>query len=559
MDVEEAWALATGTGIKVAVLDVGVDLLHPDLQANLLQGYDAINSTIGGGYVGASYHGTACAGIIGAVANNGIGTAGVAYNSKIIPIRIGSGNSININAAALGINWAWQNGADILSNSWGGGSASPTLNTAINNAVTNGRSGKGCIVLFSTGNSNTSVANPATNPQVIAVGASSQCDQRKSPTSCDGETGWGSNYGTNLDIVAPGVKIYTTDITGSAGYELGNYAPNFNGTSSACPNAAGVVALILSMKPSLTGIQARQILENNTDKVTYTYSSNIAGQPNGTWNSEMGYGRINAYKALLSIAPTINGSGQVCATPSTFTLASATSPATWSVSPNIQIISSTSSSITVSEISNGQGTITATFQNGQTITKTIWVGAPSFNLEYYYFDPQPVKSTLCAESSDPNVTLAQQGVTTNIVFKDYFTNQIIANYTVLSNCIRSSSPWCIEATATNACGSTSVLYDCGFKMANTTTTAVKEDGNIFKVYPNPSNDVVNIEVRNQNNQPENGATIAGELFDMMRQSKAKVEINNNKATFSVRGLNKGIYVLKIYINNQVESHQIAVE
>ncbi|MET3012935.1 T9SS type A sorting domain-containing protein, partial [Flavobacterium psychrophilum] len=67
------------------------------------------------------------------------------------------------------------------------------------------------------------------------------------------------------------------------------------------------------------------------------------------------------------------------------------------------------------------------------------------------------------------------------------------------------------------------------------------------------------DLKDQENQPEKRATITGELFDMMGQSKSKVKINNNKATFSVRGLNKGIYVLKIYINNQVESHQIAVE
>ena len=83
--------------------------------------------------------------------------------------------------------------------------------------------------------------------------------------------------------------------------------------------------------------------------------------------------------------------------------------------------------------------------------------------------------------------------------------------------------------------------------------------NYYTIYPNPSNDIVNIEIRDVNNIPEKGETVSGELFDMMGQLKSKVEISNNKATFSVKGLNKGIYVLKIYINNQVESHQIAVE
>lgn len=81
----------------------------------------------------------------------------------------------------------------------------------------------------------------------------------------------------------------------------------------------------------------------------------------------------------------------------------------------------------------------------------------------------------------------------------------------------------------------------------------------YTVFPNPSNDIVNIELRDEKNQPERDAKISGELFDLLGLSKTKVEITDNKAILSVRGLNKGIYVLKIYINDQVETHQIAVE
>ncbi len=239
------------------------------------------------------------------------------------------------------------------------------------------------------------------------------------------------------------------------------------------------------------------------------------------------------------------GSQLICNTNETYTFSDTCklpSTVTWSVTPNLQIVSSTSYSVTVSQIYEGKGIITATFQNGQTITKTIWIGAPSFTFEYTYFDVQPVKSTLCVVSADPSVTLAQQGVT-NVAFT--------GSTMLYGDCIRTTAPFCKEATVTNACGSTTSKYDCDFfRTAN---------NNIFKVYPNPSNDIVNIEIRDANNIPEKGAAISGELFDMMGQSKSKVEISNNKATFSVRGLNKGIYVLKIYINNQVESHQIAVE
>ena len=298
MNVKEAWNIATGTGIKVAILDEGVQLNHPDLAGNLLTGYDATGHGTSGGYSGNDNHGTACAGIVGAISNN-IGVRGVAYNSKIIPIRIafknpGSNNWVtDANKIASGFLWAKNNGADIISNSWGGGSPSSTINNAINDCVNNGRGGKGCVVLFSSGNSNnSSLPYPASLSNVIAVGASSMCDERKSPSSCDGENWWGSNYGSGLSVVAPGVKIYTTKI-GS------QYMSDFNGTSSACPNAAGVAALILSVNPNFTKTQVRNILETTADKVGgYNYQTNPS-YPNGKWEENTGYGRINAYKAVL--------------------------------------------------------------------------------------------------------------------------------------------------------------------------------------------------------------------------------------------------------------------
>jgi len=312
MDVDNAWVHSTGSGVKVAIIDEGVDLTHPDLINNLLPGFDATgNNTNGGPNISNNDgHGTACAGIVAAVANNNIGISGIAYNAKIIPVRIAYTNGLpitdknrtwitNDNWIATGITWAVQNGADILSNSWGGGSPSVAITNAINYAVNSGRSGKGCTVLFSSGNLNSNVTYPATLSNVIAVGASSPCDQRKSPTSCDGETWWGSNFGSALDIVAPGVKIYTTDITGINGYESGDYNSHFNGTSSACPNAAGVAALALSINPNFSQNQIREILEKTSEKVGgYNYTTTV-GKLNGTWNTEMGHGRLNALNAVL--------------------------------------------------------------------------------------------------------------------------------------------------------------------------------------------------------------------------------------------------------------------
>jgi subtilisin family serine protease len=316
MKVFAAWNSTTGSStIKVAIIDEGVDLNHPDLVGNLLGGYDATGQGSGGGPSGDDAHGTACAGIVAAVGNNSLGGVGVAYTSKIIPVRIAysSGTSwvTNNTWIANALNWSWQTAnADVLSNSWGGGGSSSSINGAIDGAVNNGRGGLGAPVLFAAGNDNGANSYPATYAPTISVIAMSMCNQRKNPSSCDGETWWGSNYGSGADLAAPGVKIFATDISGSAGYSSGDYVTNFNGTSSACPNAAGVMALVLSANGSLTEDQARAALESTTDKVGgYSYS-NVGGQPNGTWSNDLGYGRINADAAVSSVSSsTTNDAG----------------------------------------------------------------------------------------------------------------------------------------------------------------------------------------------------------------------------------------------------------
>ena len=326
INAPEAWGLATGNGVKIAVVDEGIDLSHPDLFANLLTGYDATDGQYGGingGCKGNDAHGTACAGIVAAI-NNDIGITGIAYNSNIIPIRIAYGNNggwITYDTwIADGLNKAQEEfKADVISNSWGGGSNSEIINSAIQNAVTNGRNGKGCIVVFASGNYNGSIIYPAnSNPDILTVGAISLCGERKSPLSCDGEM-WGSNYGKQLDIVAPGVLIPTTDIQGSFGYNPNNhihvnlggnkvnsdytnrdYTIWFTGTSSACPHVSGVAALVLSANPNLTGQEVRDIIEKTAQKVRpdlYSYNSDQS-HSNGTWNNEMGYGLVDAYAAV---------------------------------------------------------------------------------------------------------------------------------------------------------------------------------------------------------------------------------------------------------------------
>lgn len=323
MDVDSAWTITTGASfIKVAVLDSGVDTLHPDLIGNILPGYDAT----GGGSKGYpninkpnNAHGTACAGIIAATANNGIGIAGVAPDSKIVPIKVFyyidttySGivlNDIPYSTSqwfANGINWAWREAeADVMSNSWGLDpiafallSGSPSLvEEAITAAADSGRYGLGTPMLFSSGNEDTRPIWPSKLANTIAVNATSMCDERKSVSSCDGETWWTGCWGQDLDISAPGVKIYTCDISGTIGYTSGDYEFDFNGTSAACPNAAAVAALILSVRPDLSTDAVRYILGSSADRVG-GYNYNIT-KVAGTWSRELGYGRVNAYKAVL--------------------------------------------------------------------------------------------------------------------------------------------------------------------------------------------------------------------------------------------------------------------
>jgi len=150
INAEQAWTISTGSNVKIAVVDDGVDSTHPDLKANLLPGYDPSGNNSGGAPVWDNdNHGTACAGIIGAIQNNGIGISGVAPNCKMIPVHITDANTITSVAGvtqdccAKGIDWAWKNGADVISNSWGGGSPYTPLTNAINNAVI-----QGCVVVF---------------------------------------------------------------------------------------------------------------------------------------------------------------------------------------------------------------------------------------------------------------------------------------------------------------------------------------------------------------------------------------------------------------------------
>src|SRR5205823_10008049 len=118
------------------------------------------------------------------------------------------------------------------------------ISRAFGRARTLGRGGKGTVVCIAAGNEQVPIDFPGDLPGYVTVGASNPKDERKTKTSSDGENWWGSNSGPALWLLAPGVFIHTTDITGKAGYDPGDYVSDFNGTSSATPHVAGAAALM---------------------------------------------------------------------------------------------------------------------------------------------------------------------------------------------------------------------------------------------------------------------------------------------------------------------------
>jgi serine protease len=286
-----AWDKSTGTGVVVGVVDTGYRP-HADLNANILPGYDFISDTFvandGGGrdsnaqdpgdwinpgecgpgdpatFEASSWHGTHVAGTIAAVTNNGNGVAGVAFNARVVPARVlgkCGGFTSDIADAIVWVSGGVvagvpnnANPAKVVSISLGGGgSCGSTTQNAVNSARSRGAS-----VVVAAGNSNSNAANftPANCSGVVTVAA----------TGRNGGKASYSNFGATVEVAAPGGSggvnsVLSTLNAGTMGPGADNYAL-YNGTSMATPHVSGVIALMLSVKPTLTPDQVTQILQS---------------------------------------------------------------------------------------------------------------------------------------------------------------------------------------------------------------------------------------------------------------------------------------------------------
>lgn len=278
IDAEEVWQQAgnTGAGVNVAVLDTGIDTDHPDLATNLEGWYSCVNRDTSN-VEDRNGHGTHTSGTIAALYNE-IGVVGVGPDIDLYAVQISRGTRIRLTDIVEGINWCigtlndtnQDNDIQVMSMSFGGGYSS-SENSALQTAYD-----AGIVLVASAGNQNGgAVTYPAALSQVIAVSAVDKYDHIASFSS----------IGSEVELAAPGVNIYSTYIGGAYG--------TMSGTSMACPHVSGVAALYIASSPGSTPEQVRLALRTSAEDLGATGKDNLYG-----------YGLVDAEKAVLG---TTNG------------------------------------------------------------------------------------------------------------------------------------------------------------------------------------------------------------------------------------------------------------
>lgn len=317
-NVEAAHTISEGKGVTIAVIDDGVDIDHEEFstRGKVIAPRDTFANSDDPRPKDRHFdenHGTACAGV--ACGDGKFGASGVAPRAALMPIKMIS--QLGSLEEASAFYWAAENGADVISCSWGPPDGrwwdpNDPLHTAevplpdstrlaLDYAVTHGRGGRGCVVLFAAGNGNESVDNDgyASYERVLAVAACND-RSRRSVYSDYGDAifcafpssdfGWTEE--DHPDPLMPG--IWTTDRVGRVGYSADDYTNSFGGTSSACPGAAGVAALVLSRNPSLRWDEVKDTMRQACERIDPEN-----GKYDESGHSKLyGYGRLDAEKAV---------------------------------------------------------------------------------------------------------------------------------------------------------------------------------------------------------------------------------------------------------------------
>jgi serine protease len=297
IDAPLAWNyFSTGSSIVVAIVDDAVQTTHPDLSPNLwvnpgeiasngidddgngiiddINGCDVSDNNFDPNPPTTAYdHGTHVAGIAGARSNNATGVASIGFSVKLMCVK-STNSASSVTHGYDGVLYAADNGADVINMSWGGSGSSITTQAIIDYAY-----GQGVVLVAAAGNDNvSSMFYPAGYTNVIAVASTASGDAKSSF----------SNYGSWIDVSAPGSNIYSTTVTSSYG--------NKSGTSMASPMVAGLAGLMLSLNPALTPTDIRNCILSSAENIDAV---------NPGFIGQLGSGRINANDAMICVSTTL--------------------------------------------------------------------------------------------------------------------------------------------------------------------------------------------------------------------------------------------------------------
>jgi len=292
INAEETLETYTGKGVRIAIIDIGIDKNHKEYKDTLKK---IINSRDGSEDIicddfRSCYHGTAVTGVIASAINNE-GLRGIAPESEIVFISLDLKGYVGDDEILDALNYAEKENVDIVNASWGTGNVSLVVKAKIDSMARNGRDGKGMIFVFAAGNNGKEVMRDESMLEsVIGVGSTDEENLRAIY----------SNFGEGLDIMAPGgfnLGITTTypldDDTHVSPYMKAEDYKKFQGTSASTPIVTASVALLLEKNPRLTRLQVQKLLRSNSDKI-----GNVE-YINGH-NKYYGYGKLNVDKAIFS-------------------------------------------------------------------------------------------------------------------------------------------------------------------------------------------------------------------------------------------------------------------